>query len=138
MHQPAQKGPRGHDHSASAKLQIEVGTTPQHPARLEDKPGDGRLKHVQVGLQLQRVLEPKLIGLLIALRSRRLDGGPLRLVQQSKLDAGDIGVDRHFAAQGVDLPHHLSLGLSANRGVAAHLRDGVDVAGQEQGRSAHP
>ena len=47
-------------------------------------------------------------------------------------------VDRHLAAQCVDLAHDLALRLTADSRVAAHLGNRIDVAGQKQGGGAHP
>ena len=60
--------------------------------------------------------------------------GPRRRVQQAELDADRIGDLAHDAAQGVDLPHQVTLGDSADGRVAAHLRDQVQVHG-DHGRA---
>ena len=77
------------------------------------------------------MFEAELIGLFVALSAGRLDRCTLGLVKQAELDAGNIRVDRHLAAEGVNLAHHLALGLAADGWVAAHLGDGVDIAREE-------
>jgi len=48
-------------------------------------------------------------------------------------DAGLIGGARHEAVQGVDLAHQVALADAADGRVAAHLADGIQVVGEEQG-----
>ena len=50
------------------------------------------------------------------------------------------GVDdlAHLAAEGVDLADDLALGDAADGRVAAHLRDGVGVHGQQRGAQTQP
>ena len=63
--------------------------------------------------------------------------GP-RAVQQPELDAAGVGNLAHDAAERVDLAHQVALGHAADGGVAAHLRDQVEIQ-REQGRAqAHP
>ena len=50
-----------------------------------------------------------------------MDGCTLGLVKQAELDAGNIRVDRHLASEGVNLAHHLALGLAD--GLAPHMGD---------------
>jgi hypothetical protein len=53
------------------------------------------------------------------------------------LNGRDIGVDGHLSTQRVDFPDHLTLGLAADRRIAAHLRNGINVTRQQQGRGSH-
>ena len=66
-----------------------------------------------------------------------MDSRAFGFVEQAKLYPGHVGVNGHFAAQGIDLPNDLALCLAANRWVAAHLGDRINIAGQEQGRGPH-
>ena len=47
------------------------------------------------------MFQAELIGLFVALSAGRLDRCTLGLVKQAELDAGNIRVDRHLAAEGV-------------------------------------
>ena len=80
----------------------------------------------------------KLISLLVALGAGPADAGALRGVEHPELDAGRVGVDPHFAAEGVDLPDNLPLGLATDGRVAGHLPDRVKIHGQEQRLAPHP
>ena len=137
MHQTAQECACGDHHGSTTKLEVEICPHTHHlpasPTVAEDQPGYRRLEKLQIRLQLQGMLQPKLIRLLVALRARRLHGGALRLVEQPKLDSGQIGVYRHLAAQGVDFTHDLPLRLPADGGVARHLRDRIEIPRKQQG-----
>src|ERR1019366_7181634 len=89
-------------------------------------------------LQLERVLQSELIGFFVALRARSLNRRSLGFIQQPELNSCDVCVDRHLATQRINFADHLTLGLAANCRVATHLSDCIDIAGEEQGRSAHP
>jgi len=138
VHQAPQEGPGGHDYAAAREVEIEVGTAAHHPALPVDQSGHGRLEQTQVRLQLQGVLQPELVHFLVTLGPGRLDRGALGLIEQAELNASQVGVDRHLAAQSIDLPHHLPLGLTADGRIAAHLGHGVQISGQQQGRRPHP
>ena len=83
------------------------------------------------------MFQAKLVGFLVALRTWRLNRKSFGFVEQPELDSRDVRIDRHLSTQGIDLTHHLALGLAADRRIAAHLGNRIDVAGQEQGRGAH-
>ena len=77
------------------------------------------------------------IGLLVALRAQRLHGGPLAGIEQAHLDEGAVGVAAHLAAERVDLAHEMALGRPADRGVAGHQRDAIEVHRQQQRAASH-
>src|SRR6202007_2476970 len=72
----------------------------------------------------------------IDLRPRPADGCALRAVEQAELDPGRVGEPAHHPVQGVDLPHEVALAQAADRRVAAHLADGLELVGQQQGARA--
>src|SRR5260221_68035 len=86
-------------------------------------------------------LEPPLhflgVHRLIGLRSRGSNSGPLIGVKHSELNASSIGYLAHEAAQGIDFPDDMSLGCAANRGVAAHFSNGIQIHGEKERRCAH-
>ena len=75
MHQPPQKRAGGHDDRSAAKFNIQIGPATDDFAVLEDQAGDGRLENFQIRLELEGVLQAKLVGFLVTLGARRLDGG---------------------------------------------------------------
>jgi hypothetical protein len=124
--------------SLAHEVDVQVRPAADDLAVLKNQACDSGLENLQIRLQLQSVLQAELIGFLVALGSRRLHGRTLGLVEQSKLNAGEIGIDSHLAAQSVNFPNHLPLGLAADRRIAAHLGNRIDVAGEEQGGGSHP
>ena len=137
VHEAAQEGAGGDDHGQAVKLDVEVGANAGDFLAGEDESGDGGLEDLEVGLELQGVLEAELVSLFIALGAGRLDSGAFGFVEQAELNGGDVGVEAHFATESVDFADHLALGLAADGGVAAHLGNGVDIAGEEQGGGSH-
>ena len=84
------------------------------------------------------MLHRELIQLLIGLSARGVHGGAFGAIEHAELDGAGIGDFAHLAAQGVNFADDLSLGDAADSRVAAHLRHGVGVHGQEGGAQAHP
>ena len=80
---------------------------------------------------LQDVLHAKLIGFLIALGARGADAWTLASVEKAPLNSGGIGIKTHCASQGIDFANHVALAQPANRGVATHLADRVEILGQD-------
>jgi hypothetical protein len=133
MHQPTQKG-AGRNHDCSArKLDIQIGAATNHFAPLKNQARNSRLKHLEIRLELQRMLEAKLISFLVTLSPRGLDCRPLGFIQQPELDSGDIGIDRHLAAKGIDLTHDLPFCLATDSRVAAHLCNCINITRKQQG-----
>ena len=91
----------------------------------------------EVWLRLQNFAHLDAILLLVALRSRRPDGGSARGIEQAKLNADRVGDFAHDAAQGVDFAHQVALGDSADRGIAGHLRDQVKIQREQCRAQAH-
>ena len=67
-----------------------------------------------------------------------MHGRPLGAVEHAELNAAGVDAPAHLAAQGVDLADDLPLGDAADGRVAAHLRHGVGVHGQQGGAQAQP
>src|SRR6202140_3870288 len=63
-----------------------------------------RLLDLQVRLRLQHFAHLQAIGLLVALRPRRPDGGSARSVEQAKLDSDRIRNFANDAARGTHFP----------------------------------
>ncbi len=75
--------------------------------------------------RISRILQPILF--LVALRARRPHRRPAAGIQQPKLDADGVRDLAHHAAQRVDLANQMALGDSADRRIARHLRDQVQI-----------
>jgi hypothetical protein len=104
---------------------------------VENQVNDLSLADVQAGLRFQHLAHFHAIELLVALGARTPHCRAARGVQQSKLNADSIGNFAHDAAQSVDLADQMSLGHAAHGWIAAHLRNQVEVHGDDGGLEAH-
>lgn len=75
--------------------------------------------------------------MFVALGSWRPDGWTSGGVEEAKLDAYRIGDLAHDAAEGVDFADEVTFGDSTDGRVAGHLRDEIDVEGEEGSFKAH-
>src|ERR1019366_5930499 len=78
------------------------------------------------------------IGGLVCLRATRANGGSLARVEEAKLDSRLVGRQSHLAAERVDLADQMALADAADRGVAGHLADMIEVQREHQGARTHP
>jgi hypothetical protein len=67
----------------------------------------------------------------IALRPRCPHGSALPAIEHPELNSSEVGSSTHDSAERVDFPHDCSLRNSANRGVAGHLSNAFQCAGDE-------
>jgi transcriptional antiterminator Rof (Rho-off) len=96
-----------------------------------------RLLDLQIRLRLQHFAHLEAISLLVALRARRPHSRAARSVQQTELDADRIGDLAHDPAERIDFADQVSLGDAADRRIAGHLRNQVDVERVERGLQSH-
>ena len=111
---------------------------PANPAAVEQQALDAGLADGQVRRGFEHPLHPRPIRRLVGLRAARPDGRSLARVEKAELDSGFVDRQRHLAAQRVDLAHQMALADPADRRIARHLADMVQVKRQHQGRGAHP
>ena len=103
----------------------------------DDQVVGGLLAQGQPRLVLDDPLHLLLISHAVGLGAGAVHGGPLAAVEHAELDAGRVDRPGHGPAQGVDLAHDLPLGHAPDGRVAAHLGDGIEIAGQQRGRCPH-
>jgi hypothetical protein len=72
------------------------------------------------------------------LRSGRLHGRTTRPIEQAELDSSSIDNAPHDSAQGVDLTNQMTFADAADRGVAGHLPDEIQVESQQRRVGAEP
>ena len=97
----------------------------------EDGNGLGLVEE-EVWLPFADELHALLVEDFVALCAWGFGGGSLGVVEHSELDGGGVGVEGHFASEGVDFADDLSLGDAADGGVAGHLGEVVGVEGEEE------
>ncbi|MPN22476.1 hypothetical protein SDC9_169859 [bioreactor metagenome] len=74
----------------------------------------------------------------VGLGPQGMDGRPLAPVEHPVLNAGPVRGPGHFAAQGVDFPHQVTLAGAADGGVAGHVAHRVQIDGEHHGAQAQP
>src|SRR5688500_17051440 len=135
-----QEGPGGdHDAARSESSPFESLYTRYPPIFCRDyESRDGSLDRVQPFVLLNQKSCRPAVQSAITLRSRRPDCRPLAPVQYSELEHGQICRARHDSAECIDLAHDGSLGDAANRGIARHLSDRFERAGDEPDARTKP
>ncbi len=98
---------------------------------------DHGLLEVQVRDGFECLLHDLGVQALVGLGTQRLDGWAFAFVEQPDLDEGAVGDAAHEPAQRVDLADEVALGRPADRGVAGHVGQFVEVDREQQGAAAH-
>src|ERR1700733_9665934 len=96
-----------------------------------------RLLDLETGLPLEHLTHLETIGLLVALGARRPYSRPARSIQQTELDAHRVGDLTHNAAERIHFADQVTFSDAADCRVARHLRDQVDVEGDERRLQPH-
>jgi len=84
------------------------------------------------------MLHPELICFFVRLSAGCANGRAFFHIQGAELDSGGVDIFRHLAAQSVDLFHQLAFSQTTDGRVAGHLRDGVQIDGENERRVIHP
>src|SRR5262249_27399776 len=99
---------------------------------------DRGLAHGKVRLALDQTLHVPPIARLVGLGPRRAYGRALARVEGSELDSGGIDGERHLATPRFDCLVEMAFPVPANRLVAGHLPDLVEVLGHQQRVATEP
>ena len=78
-----------------------------------------------------------LVELAVGLRPSGAYRRPLAGIQGAQLDACLVRRDRHRAAERIDLLDQMTLADAADRRIAAHLPEGLDVVREQERAAAH-
>src|SRR5580704_1737333 len=119
------------------KLEPARGYDTGHAIADQDQIRRFLLKQLQMSLRLQNPANCALIELPVRLCPSGAHRGSLAGVQGAELDTGLIGGARHGSPECVDFLHQMSLTDTADRGVAAHLSERLNVMRQQQRASSH-
>ena len=132
-----EEGAGGQHDRPGAEAQARLGDRTDDAVPLDHQVVDGLLEQHQIGLVLQPAPDGGLVEDAIRLRAGGADRRALGAIENAELDAAFIGRRGHRAAQRVDLLHQMALADAADRRVATHLAQRLDVVGQQQRADAH-
>ena len=108
-----------------------------HPITLDHQVIDRLLKQPEVGLVFEHAADGGFVQNTVGLRPRGAHRRAFGAVQNTELDTALVSGQRHGAAHRVHLLHQMTLADAADRRVAAHLAQGLNVVGQQQRFAAH-
>ena len=138
MDTPAKECPDRQNHCRRAKPQPAGSNDTRHPALLHHQVVYRLLKQLQPGLCFKRCAHGTAVQHPIGLRPRRAHRRSLAGIEYPKLDTGPVCGARHNAAQRIDLAHQVAFTDTANRRIATHLAERVEVVRQQQGSRTKP
>ena len=138
MDEPGQEGPCGQDDSVGVEHQPDFGHDAGHAVPLDQEIVDRLLKQRQVRLRLEPMPDRPLVQNAVGLRTRRAHRRPLAGVQDPELDARFVRGERHRPAQRIHLLDQVTLANPADRRVAGHLAERLDVVREQQRGAPHP
>lgn len=104
---------------------------------MDDQLRNFRLFDLQVRLRLQHFAHFQPISLLVALSAGRPDRGTAGSIQQTELNSDSVGDLAHNSTERVDFADEMSFGYAADRWIARHLRDQINVEGVECSSQPH-
>jgi hypothetical protein len=123
--------------TARARKRMPTWVTAPTTVALHHQVVHGLLEQPEVRLVLQAAADGGLVEDAVGLGPGGAHRRPLAGVEDAELDAALVGGQGHGAAQRVHLLDQVALADAADRGVAAHLPQRLDVVGEQQGGAAH-
>ena len=132
-----QKSPGGEHHGFGAKRDADLRHRAHNPVAFQQQIIHRLLKQAQVGLVFQHAPDRGLVQNPVGLGAGGAHSRAFAGIENTKLDARLVGSQSHRAAQGVHLFDQMAFADAANRWIATHLPQGLDVVGQQQGLASH-
>ncbi|MNY36846.1 hypothetical protein D3C86_1713630 [compost metagenome] len=129
--------PRRQYHGSGPESDAHLGHGAHHAVALHHQVIDRLLEQHQVRLVFQPGPNRLAIQHTIRLGARGADGRPLAGVENTELDTGLVRGRRHRTAHRVHFLDQMPLANAANRRIAAHLTQRLDVMAQQQRLAAH-
>ena len=118
-------GTGGQNHLLCTEYRTQGSDNPGHFPIFGEQFHDFRLFEGQVLLKLHLVLHILGVGRTVDLSPEGMHRRSLTPVEHPALEEGGIGSLAHFTAQGIDFPHQMSLGGTADGGIAGHIGHSV-------------
>jgi hypothetical protein len=131
-----QKGTGGQHHGACADIETNLGSGPNYSVTLDQEVVDRLLKKPQIRLILEATPNRRAIKNAVSLSPRGAHRGAFARIQNPKLNARFVGGRRHGTAKRIDFFDQMPFTDAANRGIARHLAERLDIVGQQQRAAA--
>ena len=119
------------------KTQTHLGNDAFDLLILDNQVIAGLLKYPQVGLVFQNFAHGSFVQHPIGLGASGTHGWTFTAIEDTELDAAEIGGSGHGSAEGIDFLDQMALADPANGRIAAHLPKRLDVVRQQQGFYPH-
>ena len=132
-----QEGAGGEHHALAAEGDADGGDGAGDTVALDQEVVHRLLEQRQVGLVFQHLADRRLVQHAVGLGAGGAHCRTLGGVEGAELDAADVGGQRHGAAERVHFFYQMTLADAADRRVARHLPQRLDIVGQQQGVAAH-
>ena len=117
-----------------AILKDDLGYLPIDDLEVDDLP----LAEKESRLAVQKPAGFNAVTGAVALGTDRLNGGTFSGIEHFELDSGPVGQFPHGSAHGIDLPDDMSFSDPADRGIAGHLSDQIEMHRDKKGVLPHP
>ena len=137
MDQALQERARGDDDGAAAKFPPACGDHARRCAILDDEVLHWLPDHFKIRLREDRLLHMSAIELSVRLRPRTLDSRSLGAVEHAELDARLVDHAPHQTVERIDLAHEMPFAQTADRRIAGHLADSLELMRNERRARAH-
>ena len=132
-----EEGARREHHRAGSEGDADLRHGTHHAIAFDHEIVHRLLEQAQAGLVLQASTDGGLVEHPVGLRARRPHGRSLAGIQDAELDAGLVRRQGHGTPERIDLAHQVALADATDGGIAAHLPQGFDVVGEQQGLGTH-
>ena len=137
MNLAVQEGARRQNHCLCAEAYAHLRYGSSDPITFQDQVVNGLLEQPQMGLVLQPLAHGRLVKHAVGLRACRTHGRPFARIQDAELDTCLVRRQCHGTAERVYLFDEMAFADAADRRVAAHLPERLDVVREQQGGAAH-
>ena len=126
-----QKSPGSQHNGTAAELDAHLRNSTHHPLTFNQQVVNGLLEQPQVGLVLKHPTNGRFIQNAVGLRPGGAHSWALAGVEDAELDTAFVGGQRHRTTHRIDLFDQVAFADPANRGIAAHLTEGLDVVAEQ-------
>ena len=114
-------------HGAATEANADLRDSAHHTVTFDHQVVHGLLEQPQVRLVFQDAADGGFVQNAVGLRPSGAYGRAFAAVEDAKLNAAFVGGQGHGPAQGIDFFDQMAFANAANRGVAAHLPQGLNV-----------